>query len=245
VIGHTEAFSRYRALSQAHLNFVVAVSHAMPALRADLALPAATLTQAPDYFQASRNPKSEVATYVAGYQDELARSTLISVFSYFEGYARSLFREIVSFHGGADPFKKLARDRTTRFLSSPHVGITLYKRKLQDRRAPHKLLKYRKYGELLDAKGFRFPTDLLAHFGVVHLLTKIKDDRSIRAWEIPGLIEECLLFPMTQAERDLYESARITRNNIAHGKAPVITLASSLRHASESCTRWQQRLTDT
>jgi len=83
LIGHTEAFAKYRQLSQGHLNFVVAVAHAMPALRADIALPGSTLTFPPDHFLASRNPKSEVATYVAGYLEELARSTVIAVFSYF------------------------------------------------------------------------------------------------------------------------------------------------------------------
>jgi len=205
----------------------------MPALRADLALPSPTLSNPPDYFQASRNPKSEVASYVAAYQDELARSTLIAVFSYFEGYARSVLREIVAFHGGGDQFQSLAHSRATRFIASPYPGVTLHKRKLQDRRAPAKLFKYQKYGQLLEAKGFKFPTDLLAHFGVVQLLSKIKDDRTIRAWEIPSLFEECLLFPIATTERDLYEEVRGIRNDVAHGKAPTIALQASLRYASE------------
>jgi hypothetical protein len=205
----------------------------MPALRADLALQSATLSNSPDYFDAKRNPKSEVATYVAVYQDELARSSLLAVFSYFEGYARSVLREIVEFHGGGDQFQKLGHNRVSRFIGSSNPGITLHKRKLQDRRAPKKVFKYEKYGQLLEAKGFKFPTDLMAHFGIVQLLSKIKDDKTIRAWEIPSLFKDCLLFPITKKESECYEEARLIRNDVAHGKAPIINLQASLRYASE------------
>jgi hypothetical protein len=233
LIGHTDAFAQYRQLSQAHLNFVVAVAHAMPALRADIALPAPTLTYPPDHFLACRNPKSEVATYVAGCQEELARSTVIAVFSYFEGYARSVFREIVAYHGGGKKLRELAHDRISKFISAPGPGIMFHKRKLQDKRAPSKLFKYQKHGRLLDEKGFKFPTDLLAHFGVVQLLARIENDHAFRAWQIPSLFEECLLFPLTSTDRQLYEEVIGLRNDVAHGKAPTVTLPTSLRYASE------------
>jgi hypothetical protein len=206
----------------------------MPALRADIALPTPILTHSPDHFFASRNPKSEVATYLAGYQEELARSTVIAIFSYFEGYARSVFREIVAYHGGAEKLKELARDRISKFISaSPPPGILMHKRKLQDRRSPSKLFTYEKHGRLLDGKGFKFPTDLLAHFGVVQLLARIENDRAFRAWQIPSLLEECLLFPLTSPDRQLYEDVIGLRNDVAHGKAPTVTLPTSLRYASE------------
>ena len=97
---YSEAFLRYRQLSQAHLDFVVVVCHAMPALRADLAAGHPELSFPPDHFHKSQNPKSWVASHVGGYTDELARSTLLTVFSYFEAYVKDVLQEIVEFHGG-------------------------------------------------------------------------------------------------------------------------------------------------
>jgi hypothetical protein len=233
VIGHTDAFGNYRTLSQGHINFAVAVCHAMPALRADLALPAPTLPHPPDYFSAARNPKSEVAAFAVPYQEELARSTLIAVFSYFEAYTRDAFLEIIKFHGGAENIQQMTHDRLNKFIASTPASINMHKRKLQDKRAPQKYLKYRDHAEFLDQKGFRFPTDLFALFGITQLLTRLEKESSYRAWEIPTLLEQTLLFPITKAEKDRLEEIRLRRNHIAHGKAPTIALGESLRYASE------------
>jgi hypothetical protein len=232
VIQHTKAFATFRTLSQAHINFVVLVCHAVPALRADLALPTASLSNLPDHFNASRNPKAEVATYVIAYQEELARSTLITVFSYFESYIKDALGEIVEFHGGKDEFKKLAMRRTSKFINSARPDIKLNKRKLQDNPVPSKLAKYQKYGKLLEDRGFKFPTELFAHFGVSQLLPKLDEKRGMQAWEIPSLLEECLLFPISTTERDHFETIRSLRNKIGHGRGPTVVLQKSLHYAS-------------
>src|SRR5262245_55401789 len=99
----------------------------MPALRADLALPAPTLTHLPDYFLAARNPKSEVAAFAAPYQEELARSTLISVFSYFEAYTRDVLLEIIKFHGGKGSIQQMAHNRLNKFITSTPLNINKHK----------------------------------------------------------------------------------------------------------------------
>ncbi len=55
----------------------------------------------------------------------------------------------------------------------------------------------------------------------------------MRAWEIPDILSDCLLFPISTDQQKLFETCRSLRNRIAHGKAPIISLQSSLRHASE------------
>jgi hypothetical protein len=112
MIGHTEAFKTYRTLSQSHLDFVVTVCHAVPALRADLALPNPQVTNPPDHFKASANPKSFVAKIVDAYPDELARTTLITVFSYFEAYVKDALIETVEFHGGQQAIKRIAKKQS-------------------------------------------------------------------------------------------------------------------------------------
>jgi hypothetical protein len=231
MIGHTKAFAAYRTLSQAHLNFVVLVCYAAPLLRRDLALPNPKVSVAPDHFR-GQNPKSEIARYESSYRDELARSTLITVFSYFEAYIKDALEEIVQFHGGKTRWKQSVLKRSTQFISGETSEVKAHKRKLQDRPSPHKFAKYQKYGKLLQSKGFKFPSDLLAHFGASQLLLKLDDKKGMKAWEIPTVLEEGLLFPLSPADRSDFDAVRSIRNKISHGKPHQLALKTSLQYAS-------------
>ena len=55
----------------------------------------------------------------------------------------------------------------------------------------------------------------------------------MQAWEIPSILEDCLLFPIEVKERDIFEEIRALRNAVAHGRAPVIPLAKSLQYSSK------------
>jgi len=230
---HSDSFANYKASSQGHIDFIVVVCHAVPALRADIALPRPEITHPPDHFKKDRNPKSWISSHIGNYTDELARSALLTVFSYFEGYVKDSLREIVAFHGGESAFQDRARIRSKRFLQSHSAKISENKRKLQDNPDPVKLAKYQKYGRLLDATGYRFPTDLLSNFGVRFLRAKLDDKRGMRAFEIPEILSECLLFDIEASERNMFEAARGLRNKLAHGRPQPITLATALRYASE------------
>jgi RiboL-PSP-HEPN len=232
VIPNTKALKAYKSLSQGHLNFVVLVCHAVPSLSADIALPNANWSQPPDHFNSAGNPKSRLAGYVASYQDELARSTLITVFSYFESYIKEALNEIVKFHGGEDAIKKLAKKRVVDSMQDTSSDIQDDKRKLQDNPTRTKLAKYQKYARLLDGKKFKFPTELFAHYGVSQLLPKLKDKDGMRAWEIPSILEQCLLLPLTPTEHTHLTEIRSLRNKVAHGGAPIIDLKKSLHYAS-------------
>ncbi len=229
----SKAFENYKQSSQAHIDFVVIVCHAVPALRADIALTAPDLTYSPDYFKKSNNPKDWVAAHVDGYTDELARSTLLTVFSYFEGYVKDVLKEIVAFHGGEKLIQSRARTRSERFVHSASPEIIKNKRKLQDNHEPRKKGKYQKFGRLLDAAGFRFPTDLLSNFGVRFLISKLDKNKGMRAYEIPMILSDCLLFRIEDAETKMFNKARDLRNELAHGNPRPIPLATALRYASE------------
>jgi hypothetical protein len=237
--GHTDAFVAYRGLSQAHLDFVVIICHAIPALEADLALSKPNLTYPPDHFKSARNPKAWVAANTKNYQDELARSTLITVFSYFESYVRDVLFEVVTFHGGREELWKYSKSRSATFLSSQGATTIQNKRKLQDTFEKRKIAKYQKYARLLDSQGFRFPSDLFATLGLRLFLEKVEQKNGkargngLRAWEIPYLLEDGLLFPLTKQDLKLFEDARELRNKIGHGKPPKLTLKTSLRYSSE------------
>lgn len=230
---HSSAFETYRGLSQSHLDFVVVVCHAVPALRADIALPDQEFTFQPDYFKGGGNSKDWMSERVLAYQDELARTTLITAFSYFEAYVKDVLAEIVEFHGGKEPFLSLARERSSRFLSEPPPNLLEYKRKLQDNPEPAKWEKYQKFGRLLDEKGFRFPTDLMSSFGAQFLIQKLSKNKGMRAWEIPGILSECLLMNVDKEDLEMFEDARSLRNAIGHGRPPKIELKKALRISSQ------------
>ena len=92
--------------------------------------------------------------------------------------------------------------------------------------------KYAKYAQLLDEAGFRFPTDLLSHFGVTQLVLKADEKLGFKAHEIPSILEDALLYPLTVQQRAMVERIRLERNKIGHGSAASLTLAQSLRDAS-------------
>jgi hypothetical protein len=232
MITHTDAFKVYRDLGQAHLNFIVLTCHAVPALQAELTIPGATTKIAPDHFRAGSNTSAELLGYAADYQEELARSALITVFSYFEAYVKDALTEVVAFHGGESEFRQKARARVQKFFGTVPMNVDDSRKKLQDRPDPRKREKYEKHARVLEKVGYRFPTDLLAHYGAAQLLTKV-GKRGFKAFEIPDLLEDALLFPLDPADRTKFEDIRRARNGIAHGKGAKLTLKKALRYSSE------------
>ena len=231
MIPHTNAFANYRALSQGHLDFVVVVCHAVPALQADLTSTGHALSSPPDYFKP--DTKVRLSQFAPRYQDELARAVLISVFSYFESYVKNALREIADFQGGAQTFLSLAKSGTAKYMKPLAAVLDSSKAKLQTRAKPGREQRYRKHSKLLEAGGYRFPTELLAHYGAVNLLEKTDEKRGMRAWEIPDVLRDCLCFPITASDRKTFDSIRTLRNEIAHGNAPAITLRSSLKASKD------------
>jgi hypothetical protein len=73
----------------------------------------------------------------------------------------------------------------------------------------------------------------MANFGAKHLIEKLDEKRGMRAWEIPSILNECVLFELDKTERKIFDDVRGLRNKIGHGKPPTILLKDSLRYASE------------
>ena len=231
MIKHTKAFKRFRDLSQGHINFVVLTCYSVPLLKATLEAPGA-IVPTPDHFKGNSNDITALLGFIASYQNEIARSTLITVFSYFEAYLKSALQEVIEFHGGKSEFQRKAKNRAERFFRSVPATVQANKRKLQDIPNASKQAKYEKFARLLEQAGFRFPTDLLSHFGVTQLILKADDKLGFKAHEIPSVLKDALLYPLTTAEKEIIERIRLERNGIAHGGGTPIRLATSLRDAS-------------
>lgn len=231
MIAHTKAFKKFRDLSQGHINFVVLTCHSVPLLKVTLQTPGTTVPT-PDHFKGKSNDRSELLKFTSNYQSEVARSTLITAFSYFEAYLKGALQELIEFHGGEEEFQRKAKISAERFFKSVSTTVQTNKRKLQDNPKANKKAKYEKYALLLENAGFRFPTDLLSHFGVSKLILSADDKRGFKAYEIPSVLKDALLYPLTADEHKLIEEVRTQRNRIAHGGGSPILLATSLRHAS-------------
>jgi len=149
------------------------------------------------------------------------------MFSYFEAYVKTLLSEIVDFHGGPISFQATADKRAKLFLKTPSKAIVDSKRKLQEPAKKKNRALYEKHSALLVKSGFRFPSELLAPYGVRNLIQKAKPKGS-KAYELQVLIGEALCFPLSPNEATRLDGIRTIRNDIAHGKPGVISLSDAI-----------------
>lgn len=228
---HTDAFAAYRKSSQEHLDFAVLVCHAAPQLV--IALGSGSPPPKPDHLQGRASATKRLMTLASAYENELARTILITIFGYFESYIRAMLTEIIEFHGGEAHFIKMSERRAQKLLLSPTATIVASRSRLQTRAKPSWGDRYRKHTRLLQAEGYRFPSDLLSSYGARGLVKKASEKKGLRAWEIQDVLEHGLLFPIGSAKRAWLDDVRQHRNDVAHGVSPNLTIRYSLKAASE------------
>ena len=223
MIPHTKAFRVLKGEAQQVFDFAIVVAYAVPSLKKALATlqPGETLPFTPDYFDATRIPTAKVRHNAAHYKELLSRQIFLSSFSFFEAYFHDVLKEIVQFHGGEALLEKVSIAPNLNPASS---DAKRWKRKLQEYRTSSNLDGYVTYGRKLAGSGFRFPSELLARFGLRKLLDLVKGDY-IRAIEIPILVEEILQLRLDpQSEVAAFQNYRKIRNRIAHGRASGASL---------------------
>jgi hypothetical protein len=238
VIKHTVAYGHFKDETEGFINFVVLVCHAVPTLRrvidAHQTGTSALVLKPADHFIHDRSTDAALLALASTYQSELARSVVLTTFSYFEEYVKSALSEIVKFHGGDGAFLSLAEKRSRAHMKTPSATVLRAKRKLQEPAKRGKYEKYQKYSEILSGHRFRFPSDVLAAFGVRQLIEKVrKKSRSeMKAYEIPDLLGGALQMDISHAERKEFDDMRSLRNSIAHGSAKGTRMTDSLKAAS-------------
>jgi hypothetical protein len=225
LIPNSKAYAILRDNSQEFLNYVVLSCTAVPTLKKQIQA-SGVAGISPDYFKGAPDA-AQLLSYAAVYQESLARMIVITLFSYFEAYVKGLLTEIVDFHGGPTTFQATADKRAKAFVANSSQTIIDSKRKLQERSKAAKIQSYRKHSAILVKEGFRFPSELLAPYGVKNLIQKAKPKGS-KAFEIPELLRDALCFPLPAKDDARLNSIRETRNNLAHGKAGFITLVEAL-----------------
>ena len=230
MLSNSTSFVTLRDKSQEFLDFVKLSCTAIPTLAANISAGNLTgLTR--DHFGGTP-PTKEILEYIGRYQDTLSRMSVITLFSYFEAYVLSLLREIVQFHGGAEKFQATADRRAKHYMSSGSSDTDEFKGKLQEPFKPNNSEKYRKNSKILVSKGYRFPSELLASFGVNNLIKKALSGRT-KAFEIPELLADALCFPMPENDSSRINQVRESRNKIAHGNLEVITITEAMAVAKD------------
>jgi hypothetical protein len=242
----TRAYLAFKAESERLTNLVVLFSHAVPVLKRLLGSPQA-LALVPlkpaDNFPHDNATGPMLLKYATGYDQDLARLIVLGVFSYFEAYVRSVLREIYDRQGGPETFLALAERRVTRYWTSSPAEVTEAKRKLQTVDEKSKADKSRKYSRVLVDAGFSFPPDLLAVYGARKLEEKVQKNvqKGFRAWEIPGLLSDALLFKSTSAEEEVFEELRKLRNDVGHGSGPTLSVHAAIKK-TVALRKWASRI---
>src|SRR6266566_6159728 len=204
----TQAYTTFKTQSELLLNFAVLVSYAVPSLRNEIQLIRSgqkPSLPSPDFFyKSNRSSTDDLLKSEARYEQRLAEYVLLSQFSFFESFVIDLVRQMIDFQGGSDFIARTAA-RSKRYMA-PHVTkIAKLKRKLQDSEKSSWRDRYRKYGRLLADERYRFPGELLAAYGVRHLVSKLS---KLKAHEIPDLLVDGLLMDLTKSEMKKYHEIR-------------------------------------
>lgn len=184
----------------------------------------------PDYYKGQPN-YDQLKGFVPSYRKNLGKLILLSSFSYFEAYFKSLIDEIFEFHGGFESLIDSSLKRQLAHMSfiDTEPAKTAV-RKLKEYPKRNKKQKYEKYAKELENSEFRFPSELMSAFGLKELHSRYKDMKSV---EIPYFVIWCFGVSLTNDEVDRFHKIRETRNEIAHGKKEYIELKESLAFNQE------------
>ena len=249
---NTNAYLAFKAESERLTNLVALFSHSVPVLRRVLNSPQATALvplKPADSFPHDKSDGATLLQWAKDYEQDLSRMIVLTVFSNFEAYIRAVLLEIFDRQGGIESFITLSEKRSTRFWASAPWELTQAKNKLQTIDKKGKADRSRKYSKLLSSAGFSFPPDPLAAYGARKLAEKLQANpsKAFRAWEIPDLLSEALLFKATVAERRSYEELRLLRNDVSHAGPAGRSLGGTLNlhgaiKKTTSLRKWASRI---
>ncbi|QDU29970.1 hypothetical protein ETAA8_50880 [Anatilimnocola aggregata] len=235
----TKSLERHKAAVQGAFDFAVTICYSIPQLSQHLAEVESgkTALQQPHYF-APQNSTVFLKDNVVEFENRLSTYLLLSIFSFFESYIKSVVTEMLEFHGGADAFLALAekRDRTLTGVSETADVLEAKKKLRKD--VSSKYAKYQKYSKVLRAHGYRFPSERLSSYGARMLISELK---KLKAAGIPDLLEHGLSVRITSMEKTKFNDIKKCRNNAAHGTPTAIDL-SYIRDANEFFRDWSFRI---
>ena len=135
MIDQTQSFKKIKIEQQRIWDFALLICHAVPALKKTIkgveeSVPNYSLPN-PDYFTKPDN-KDRLKAIASHSNYNLGKYVLLSSFSFFESYFRSVVQELIDFHGGKDEFIKDIRDSYNKFFSYQNNLIAEHKRNFKN-----------------------------------------------------------------------------------------------------------------
>jgi hypothetical protein len=170
--------------------------------------------------------------FSVGYESKVASYLWISEFSFFEAFVSDVVQELFEFHGGLDSLVTRAENRQHRWTDKLPVKLEGSRQKLRDSVKPAWADRYRKYSAELASEGYRFPSDLFSAYGLKMLAKQLK---RLKAHEIPDLVVSAFQVIVPESLVDQYNNFREIRNDIAHGRPPVLTVRDVVKMHSVLC----------
>ena len=222
---HTKAYGRYRKEVISLWNFAVMVCYAVPTLSKNIHgveknIEHYSMVQ-PDFFRYDKTTPEILKGRIKSYQHQLTSYLWLSTFSFFEAYVKQILGELIEFHGGKDKFIQDTIESIGKDMSQITHRMKQHRIKLQKPFDPRKILQYKKKTKILKEGGYKFPSELLAAFGVKMLIERLGD---LRAKDIPTLLRDGLLFEFDDESLKKFNSYNAKRNNIAHGESVKYSL---------------------
>lgn len=241
MLANTNSFGRLKKEQQRILDFAVLICHAVPNVKKTIRgsmekIPYFSLPN-PDYFNKEHEDKiKELSNH---YKENLSKYLIISSFSFFEAYFKSVIEELIDFHGGREIFIKNIKDRHQKLIETNEKEISKNKRKLQEPPKKKNYSQYEKHRKALEQNAlFRMPSELFASLGVKYILDLVGSDR-FRSVMIPELLEHGFLMSLEEKVnksddlknmtiKETFSSMRDIRNKISHGNDPSIDFAKAM-----------------
>jgi hypothetical protein len=251
MINHTKAFLVLKTEQQKILDFTLLICYAIPNLKKSIkgfkeGVPNYETFIKPDYYK-EQFDINKVSAIAQDYKLNLAKYTLISAFSFFETYIRSVVKELIEFQGGQEIFIKTLHKRHRKFLNSADKTISENKKKLQEPIKKKNKQRYQKHISILDNMSmYRHPSELLATYGLKSFIETVTGN-GFKSVMIPDILEIGFCIDLSEkinqhpdlVDKNLRETfciMRKVRNNIGHGSSSdigfekVIDLIRFLRH---------------
>lgn len=217
---HTKAYRVYREEYINLWNFAAMICYAVPTLSKNIKgveekIPNYSMVK-PDFLRNDRSSLSELKKRIKTYGNQLTSYLWLSNFAFFEAYIRKVLDELIEFHGGKELFLNNALKAIRTDISNVTDEQKKCRIKLQKPFDARKIDQYKKRAKKLRESGYRFPSELMAAYGVKNLIEKVND---VRAKDIPLLLQDAFLFDLDNKTLKTFISYKDKRNMIAHGES--------------------------
>jgi len=222
----TLAYQNFKDEMDALWNFAVMICYAVPTLKKNIKgveqkIPNYSIPRN-DLFPHDASSILQMKELTRDYKQRLAAYLWLSSFSFFEAFVSGAIKEMIDFHGGAKNFIASGEKSARQAIAKVHPTEVIRSRsRLSGNFRGHRIGRYKDDTRLLEKYGYRFPSELLASFGVRMLVSKSGE---LRATEIPLLLNQSCHYQFTADALVRYDKYRKIRNNIAHGKSPAKSL---------------------